>query len=70
MDQAIAEAVERPNAVMRELSQRAFPKPDVVPGDAARPLRLKPQLCAGQPSSLRQLLLLGRRPVGWHEPMS
>ncbi|MET9760031.1 hypothetical protein ABZ016_13395 [Streptomyces sp. NPDC006372] len=31
---AIAEAVERQTAAMRELSRRAFPEPDVVPDDA------------------------------------
>ncbi|OIJ85253.1 hypothetical protein BIV25_44570 [Streptomyces sp. MUSC 14] len=34
VDPAIAEAVERQTAAMRELSRRAFPEPDVVPGDA------------------------------------
>uniref|UniRef100_UPI002F918E13 DciA family protein n=1 Tax=Streptomyces sp. NBC_01562 TaxID=2975879 RepID=UPI002F918E13 len=34
VDQSIAEAVERQNRAMRELSRRAFPEPDVVPDDA------------------------------------
>ncbi|QNT98381.1 hypothetical protein HEP81_08153 (plasmid) [Streptomyces griseofuscus] len=34
VDPAIAEAVERQTAAMRELSRRAFPEPDVVPDDA------------------------------------
>ncbi|MFE6625205.1 DUF721 domain-containing protein [Streptomyces sp. NPDC008086] len=33
VDPAIAEAVERQTAAMRELSRRAFPEPDVVPAD-------------------------------------
>ncbi|WP_406704152.1 hypothetical protein [Streptomyces albidoflavus] len=39
MDPAIAEAVERQTAAMRELSRRAFPEPDVVvPEDAPAPI--------------------------------
>ncbi|MFJ9026265.1 hypothetical protein ACIRPU_40820 [Streptomyces sp. NPDC102259] len=34
MDPGIAEAVERQNRAMRELSRRAFPESDVVPDDA------------------------------------
>jgi hypothetical protein len=34
VDPAIAEAVERQTAAMRELSRRAFPEPDVIPDDA------------------------------------
>ncbi|MFF9818972.1 DUF721 domain-containing protein [Streptomyces sp. NPDC014006] len=34
VDPAIAEAVERQTAAMRELSRRAFPEPDVVADDA------------------------------------
>ncbi|MFD9285561.1 DciA family protein [Streptomyces mirabilis] len=34
VDPGIAEAVERQNRAMRELSRRAFPEPDVVPDDA------------------------------------
>lgn len=34
VDPAIAEAVERQTAAMRELSRRAFPEPDAVPDDA------------------------------------
>ncbi|MFF7903735.1 DciA family protein [Streptomyces sp. NPDC007920] len=33
-DPGIAQAVERQNAAMRDLSRRAFPEPDVVPEDA------------------------------------
>ncbi|MFF3864101.1 DUF721 domain-containing protein [Streptomyces sp. NPDC002209] len=35
---AIAQAVERQSAAMREFSRRAFPEPDVVPDDAPAPL--------------------------------
>ncbi|MFE7427938.1 DUF721 domain-containing protein [Streptomyces sp. NPDC057545] len=35
---AIAEAVERQTAAMRELSRRAFPEPDAIPDDARAPL--------------------------------
>ncbi|MGW6880201.1 DUF721 domain-containing protein [Streptomyces goshikiensis] len=38
VDPAIAEAVERQTAAMRELSQRAFPEPDVVADDAPAPI--------------------------------
>ncbi|MFJ8697602.1 hypothetical protein [Streptomyces roseolilacinus] len=38
VDPAIAEAVERQTAAMRELSRRAFPEPDTVPGDAPAPI--------------------------------
>ncbi|MFD3533342.1 DUF721 domain-containing protein [Streptomyces sp. NPDC058664] len=38
VDPGIAEAVERQTAVMRELSRRAFPEPDVVPDDAPAPI--------------------------------
>ncbi|MGI5532485.1 DciA family protein [Streptomyces syringium] len=38
MDPGIAEAVERQNQAMRELSRRAFPEPDVVPDDAPSPI--------------------------------
>ncbi|MFF4935374.1 DUF721 domain-containing protein [Streptomyces griseofuscus] len=37
-DPAIAEAVERQTAAMRELSCRAFPEPDAVAGDAPAPI--------------------------------
>ncbi|MCZ9340540.1 DUF721 domain-containing protein, partial [Streptomyces sp. TRM76130] len=37
VDPAIAEAVERQNRAMRELSRRAFPEPDAVPDDAPAP---------------------------------
>ncbi|MFG3157969.1 DciA family protein [Streptomyces sp. NPDC048219] len=37
-DPAIAEAVERQTAAMRELSRRAFPEPDVVADDAPAPI--------------------------------
>ncbi|MFH9677771.1 hypothetical protein ACH4L5_36700 [Streptomyces sp. NPDC017405] len=39
IDPAIAEAVERQTAAMRELSRRAFPEPDVVPDDAQDDVR-------------------------------
>ncbi|MFH8343012.1 DUF721 domain-containing protein [Streptomyces sp. AM6-12] len=38
VDPAIAEAMERQTAAMRELSSRAFPEPDVVPDDAPAPI--------------------------------
>ncbi|MER0443188.1 DciA family protein [Streptomyces sp. Edi4] len=38
VDPAIAEAVERQTAAMRELSRRAFPEPPVVPDDAPAPI--------------------------------
>ncbi|MEU6672246.1 hypothetical protein [Streptomyces sp. NPDC046727] len=37
-DPAIAQAVERQTAAMRELSRRAFPEPDVIPDDAPAPI--------------------------------
>lgn len=37
-DPAIAEAVERQTAAMRELSRRAFPEPDAVADDAPAPI--------------------------------
>ncbi|MFE1781290.1 DUF721 domain-containing protein [Streptomyces sp. NPDC059506] len=37
-DPAIAEAVQRQTAAMRELSRRAFPEPDVVPDDELTPI--------------------------------
>lgn len=37
-DSAIAEAVERQTAAMRELSRRAFPEPDIVAHDAPAPI--------------------------------
>ncbi|MFF4179547.1 hypothetical protein [Streptomyces sp. NPDC001750] len=37
-DPAIAEAVERQTAAMRELSRRAFPEPDTIPDDAPAPI--------------------------------
>ncbi|WP_308218240.1 hypothetical protein [Streptomyces sp. RKCA744] len=40
VDPSIAEAVERQTAVMRELSRRAFPEPDVLPDDALAPIDL------------------------------
>ena len=38
VDPGIAEAVERQNQAMLELSRRAFPEPDVVPDDAPAPI--------------------------------
>lgn len=38
VDPGIADAVERQNAAMRELSRRAFPEPPVVPDDAPAPI--------------------------------
>ncbi|MCG7527792.1 DUF721 domain-containing protein, partial [Streptomyces sp. OfavH-34-F] len=38
VDPAIADAVERQTAAMRELSRRAFPEPDVAPEDAPAPI--------------------------------
>ncbi|WP_331720168.1 DciA family protein (plasmid) [Streptomyces sp. NBC_01136] len=38
VDPGIAEAVERQNRAMRELSRRAFPETDVVPDDAPAPI--------------------------------
>ncbi|MFD5412440.1 hypothetical protein [Streptomyces nojiriensis] len=38
MDPAIAEAVERQTAAMRELFRRAFPEPEVVADDAPAPI--------------------------------
>ncbi|MFF3497284.1 DciA family protein [Streptomyces sp. NPDC002795] len=38
VDPGIAEAVERQNRAMRELSRRAFPEIDVVPDDAPAPI--------------------------------
>ncbi|MFD4528387.1 DciA family protein [Streptomyces sp. NPDC058470] len=38
VDPAIAEAVERQNRAMRELSRRAFPEPPAVPDDAPAPI--------------------------------
>ncbi|MFF7146248.1 hypothetical protein ACFZB5_34595 [Streptomyces nodosus] len=38
VDPAIAEAVERQTAAMRELSRRAFPEPEAVPDDAPTPI--------------------------------
>ncbi|MFZ3491679.1 DUF721 domain-containing protein [Streptomyces sp. 5.8] len=38
VDPAIAEAVERQSAAMRELSRRAFPEPPTVPDDAPAPI--------------------------------
>ncbi|WP_331755435.1 hypothetical protein OG936_38345 (plasmid) [Streptomyces sp. NBC_00846] len=35
-DPAIAEAVDRQNQAMRELSRRAFPEPEVVPYATSR----------------------------------
>ncbi|MFJ3277840.1 DUF721 domain-containing protein [Streptomyces halstedii] len=37
-DRGIAQAVERQNRAMRELSRRAFPEPPVVPDDAPAPI--------------------------------
>ncbi|GKQ41726.1 hypothetical protein [Streptomyces sp. A012304] len=37
-DPAIAEAVERQTAAMRERSRRAFPEPDIVAEDAPAPI--------------------------------
>ncbi|WP_435849897.1 hypothetical protein [Streptomyces scabiei] len=38
MDPGIAEAVERQNRAMRELSRRAFPDSETVPDDAPAPI--------------------------------
>ncbi|MEU9983730.1 DUF721 domain-containing protein [Streptomyces sp. NPDC050856] len=38
VDPAIAQAMERQNTALRELSRRAFPEPDVVPDDAPAPI--------------------------------
>ncbi|MFE2609463.1 DciA family protein [Streptomyces mirabilis] len=38
VDPGIAEAVERQNRAMRELSRRAFPETDIVPADAPAPI--------------------------------
>ncbi|MFK0050440.1 DUF721 domain-containing protein [Streptomyces sp. NPDC090741] len=38
VDPHIAEAVERQNRAMRELSRRAFPEPDGIPADAPAPI--------------------------------
>ncbi|MET9535345.1 hypothetical protein ABZY02_33115 [Streptomyces sp. NPDC006649] len=38
MDPGIAQAVERQNRAMRELSRRAFPEPPAVPDDAPTPI--------------------------------
>ncbi|WP_244189099.1 hypothetical protein [Streptomyces yokosukanensis] len=38
VDPAIAEAVERQTAAMRELSRRAFPETNAVPDDAPTPI--------------------------------
>ncbi|WP_127353779.1 DciA family protein [Actinacidiphila soli] len=38
VDQGIAEAAERQNRAMRELSRRAFPEPEVAPDDAPAPI--------------------------------
>ncbi|MFI6530756.1 hypothetical protein [Streptomyces uncialis] len=37
-DPGIAQAVERQNTAMRELSRRAFPEPPAVPDDAPAPI--------------------------------
>ncbi|MGQ7754843.1 DUF721 domain-containing protein (plasmid) [Streptomyces sp. WC2508] len=59
MDPAIAEAVERQTAAMRELSRRAFPEPDVVVDDAPAPieqvrLQRRRQAAATEAAALRR----------------
>lgn len=58
-DPAIAEAVERQTAAMRELSRRAFPEPPAVPDDALAPieqerLERRRQAAATEAAALRQ----------------
>ncbi|MFH7340627.1 DUF721 domain-containing protein [Streptomyces sp. KHY 26] len=59
VDPAVAEAVERQTAAMRELSRRAFPEPDVVPDDtpasieAARAQR-RGEAAASEAAALRR----------------
>lgn len=59
VDPGIAEAVERQNQAMRELSRRAFPEPDVVPDDAPTPieaprLQRRRQAAATEAAALRR----------------
>ncbi|MFB7171640.1 DUF721 domain-containing protein [Streptomyces sp. NPDC056254] len=59
VDPAIAEAVERQTAVMRALSSRAFPEPDVVADDAPAPieqgrLQRRRQAAASEAAALRR----------------
>ncbi|MFJ6785598.1 DciA family protein [Streptomyces yangpuensis] len=59
VDPAIADAVERQTAVMRELSQRAFPEPDVVADDEPAPieqvrLQRRRQAAATEAAALRR----------------
>ncbi len=56
---AIATAVERQTKAMRELSRRAFPEPDVIPGDAPAPieqahLQRRRQAAATEAAALRR----------------
>ncbi|MFE2556549.1 DUF721 domain-containing protein [Streptomyces sp. NPDC059352] len=59
VDPAIAQAVERQTAVMRALSSRAFPEPDVVADDAPAPieqgrLQRRRQAAASEAAALRR----------------
>jgi len=58
-DPAIAKAVERQTAAMRELSRRAFPEPDTVSDDASAPieqvrLQRRRQAAATEAAALRR----------------
>ncbi|MGW1106138.1 DciA family protein [Streptomyces sp. NPDC002540] len=59
VDPGIAQAVERQNRAMRELSRRAFPEPDVVPDDAPAPIeqaraQRRRQAAAAEAAALRR----------------
>ncbi|KEF04819.1 MULTISPECIES: DciA family protein [Streptomyces] len=56
---AIAKAMERQTVAMRELSRRAFPEPDLIPGDAPAPieqarLQRRRQAAATEAAALRR----------------
>ncbi|WP_234433568.1 hypothetical protein [Streptomyces rimosus] len=59
VDPGIAEAMERQNQAMRELSRRAFSEPDVVPDDVTAPieqarLECRRQAAATEAAALRR----------------
>ncbi|MGW3745938.1 hypothetical protein ACWD62_36595 [Streptomyces sp. NPDC005146] len=59
MSSGIAEAVERQNRAMRDLSQRAFPELETVPKDAPAPfaaarVQRRPEAAATEAAALRR----------------
>ncbi len=69
VDPGIAEAVERQNRAMRELSRRAFPEPPSVPDDAPAPIaqalaQRRRQAAATEAAALRRARAerTGRKP--------